>query len=338
MAKTSAKEIFSSPTAQAVGATVLGGPVGGLLAAGGIAGAGAAKEQDERLSSALEQAKNLETTTSRDTSAKVSNVDKSKQVSQTSFDKASKEEKALQDASIKNFQKQQNLVDAGEADIKARSGLQNEARDTLGSVVSGDAFDLTSGENARIDALRNANIAVGANATDKMLNDRLAAISADAARRGVRGQAFSQLQTGALAAGAESLDRNTLEANRIAAEQAIQLPGQRATLQASTAGGLADFSEQARQQAIANRASLQDPVALQQMRDERLAGGKTITQSNNRNTQTNTTSDKSVGTGVGAAEILRDQANAPGPKAAGTAGVLGVAELGVKALPAIAGL
>lgn len=329
----SASEVLSSPevsgavTGAAVGFAV-GGPVGAAVGAGvGIAGAAAgktaAKEQDKRYQAAIDAAKNLTTTSSTDTTSSDKSSNTSSNTSQTTFAAAGKTEKELLDASVSNFKAQQTLVGDAEAQIKANQALENQAQGTVGSVLGGGAFALSRDEQNRINALRGANIDAGTMSVNKMLDDRLANLQADAARRGIRGQAVSQLQTGALAVGAESLDRNTLEANRIAAEQAISMPGQRVGIQAQTAGQFADFADAARQQAIQNRADLQDPVALQQLRDERLRGGVTSETGSSTSTQDQTSSTKGSATGEGAAAILAAQAGSPGQQASGFAGALG---------------
>lgn len=338
MASSSAAEVFSSPEAtNAGGGALIGGailgPTGALMggaagAAGKLvpsqldpfkAGADIAREQDARFDDAFEKAKNLETTVEDTGTSSVTGG--TSQTSKTEFAPKSAAEQALLDQSIANFGRQGALVDSAEAAISGRGGIQSSARDTLGGIMSGQAFDLTKGEQARIDRLRQADIDIGSNAINALLTERLGEVSADAARRGVRGQAFSQLQGDALGEAAKSLERRTLDANRNAAEQAIALPGQRAGLQASTAGGLADFQDLATQQAIKNRQDLQDPVALQQMLDERLKGGTTT--SSGKTNQTTTQTGKQVSTGQGAVNILAAKAGAPGKEASGMATGMG---------------
>lgn len=287
---------------------------------GGKKAAAAQKEQDERYKDAFEQAQNLQTKTEVDNRSSTDVATTNTSTTGTTFSKAGKTEKELQAASIANFKKQQSLVNDAQAQIKNNQKLENSAQGTVGNILGGDAFNLNASEQQRIDALRDTNIAAGTSSVNKLLDERLAAAQADAARRGIRGQAAAQIQGSALTAATESLDRNTLEANRIAAEQAIALPGQRVQTQAGTATQFADFADQARQQAIQNRADLQDPVALQQLRDERLASGKTTTSGSTTSATDSREVGKSLGQGQGAAEILAAQAGAPGAKAAENAG------------------
>lgn len=325
MASKSAAEVFSSPeakTALAAGAGfIVAGPVGAVVAGGAVAGAEAAKQGQKKLDKAFDTAQGLQTKVENSSSSTVKGTNTATQ--QTTFAPASKTEQELRDASISNFKAQQDLVDQSGADIAARGGVQGSARDALGNILGGGAFDLTPGEQARINALRQSSIDVGSNAVNDILNQRLGDLSADNARRGLRGQAVSQLQTGVLSEAAKSLERQTLAANQTAAQQAISMPGQRVGIQAGTAGQFADFADLAKQQAITNRQALQDPIALHQMLDERLKGGTTT--STNTTDQTTTGLDTRIGTGEGAVDILKAQAQVPSAFAGGFAGAAGAA-------------
>jgi hypothetical protein len=267
----------------------------------------AAEKQDEKFDKAIEQAKDLKVTTEE--SGTTSTTGSQASTQKTTFDPKSKEEQQLLDQSMGAYADQKRLVDAQEAAVLARQGTQTQARDSLGNIMSGQAFDLSAGEQQRIAGVRDANIAAGSNAVNDILTQRLAEVSADAARRGVRGQAFSALQTGALGEAAKSLERTTLAANTDAANMAVNLPGQRAGIQAQTAGNLAGFADDLSQKAIENRAALQDPIALQALRDERLKAGTTATSGTTN--ETKTTDGKSVQTGGGQAEILAAKAGTP---------------------------
>jgi hypothetical protein len=342
MASKSASEIFSSPEAggalsgAASGAAtgfMIGGPAGALVGAGVGAGLGAfganqgakaAKEDRKRADSAFEKAKELQTKVEQTSSNTATTKGTNTQTQSTTFAPRTGEEQALLDSSIANFQKQGALVDSAENDINARLGTQDAARGTLGNVLSGDAFDLTGSEAARIDALRNADISASSDAVNELLTQRLGEVSADAQRRGLRGQAFTQLQGDALSASARELNRATLEANRTAAQNAITLPGQRVGIQAGAAGQFADFADAAKQTAITNRKALQDPVALQQLLDERLRGGTTSSTQSTDQTVSTTGADTRIGTGEGAANVLAAGIDKPSNAAGGMAGALGV--------------
>lgn len=333
MASTSAESIFqgagggnvsgnSSNMNPGTALGVLSGPYGAILAgASGAMGSGtnldryrldedpfvkAAKEADERTQKALDKAKDLKTTTDESGTSTTSGSSK------TTFDPRSGTEQQLLDASVGAYGDQKKLVDQQSKDIEARSALQTGSRDSLGNVLSGDAFNLSAGEQGNIDRLRQSNIDASSNAVNDLLTQRLGEVSADAARRGVRGQAFSQLQGDAVGEAAKSLERSTLDANKLAAQQAIDMPAARVGIQAGTAGKFADFGDQLQQQAIQNRQQLQDPVAMQALLDERLKGGSTDT------TGTTATTGKSTKTGLGQEEILGAQANLPGSSGAKT--------------------
>lgn len=319
MASSSAAEVFSSPEAKVIGGTLLGGVVGGGMVAGAQAGSAASREQDARYAGAIEAAKDHTVETVQSGTSNTTGT--SSQTSQTEFASRTPEEQQLLDASIENFGAEGDLVDRFEAGITGRGDVQAGARDTLGSVLSGDAFALTGDEQARINALRDADISASSNAVNALLTERLGEVSADAARRGVRGQAFSQLQGDAIGEAAKSLERATLDANRTAAGHALAMPGQRVGIQANTAGGFADFQDAAIQTAIKNRHDLQDPVAMQALLDERLRGGKTTTSGTTGQT-TSTTGNQGV-TGAGVTDIMAAQAGTPGETASGTAGAMG---------------
>lgn len=311
-----ASEAVNDPVVKTVAAGAAGfvvaGPVGAAVAAGAVAGNESFKEQEGRQKDAIEELKGLKQTSKTDsTRTDTQEIDQT-QTSQTTFDPKSAQESQLLDASVDNFSQQQRLVNAQEQDLQRLGALENQSRGVLGDINSGDAFNVSSSEQARINNLRDSNIEASRFAVDDLLNERLAEVEADAARRGIRGQAFTQLQGDAIATGAKNLNQASLEANRIASQQAIDLPGQRVATQANVAGGLVNVQEQQRQQAINNRQLLQDPAALRQLRDERLRGGKTT--ASNTGTTTNTTTDSvsTEGTGQGVAAAIAARGQSPG--------------------------
>lgn len=253
------------------------------------------------------------------------------QVSKTTFDPKSTVEKRLERDQLSAYAQQKKLVADQEKDILAREGLQNDSRDRLSSVLSGDAFELSGSEDARINRLRDANIGASSDAVNLLLNERLAEVEADAAARGVRGQAFSQLQGDAIGEAARNLNTATLDANRIAGQQAIDMPGQRVGIQASTANTNSAFADSLQQQAIENNNMLQDPTLKKQLQDERLAGG-TNTTSGTSNTSgssstigstksknTNATNSNTSSTGqqeIDPTQLLAAKAGSPGGKTA----------------------
>jgi len=342
MASSSAGEVFSSPEASgaltgaasgAVTGFMIGGPAGAVVGAGAGAalgaygahqGAKAAKEDQERADQAYQDALKAQSRVEQTSTNSVKGTNTQTQTSGTTFASASAEEQALRDASVANFQKQGALVDDFEAGLTGRLGTQDQARSTLGGVMSGDAFALTGSEQERINNLRGADISASSAAVNELLDQRLGEVSADAQRRGLRGQAYSQLQGDAIGTAARELNLATLEANRTAASNALAMPGQRVGIQANAAGGLVDFADVAKQQAIQNRQSLQDPVALQQMLDERLKGGTTTATNTQTTDQTTTSADTRLGTGEGASNVLAAGIDKPGATAGGMAGAMGM--------------
>ena len=287
-----------------------------------------AAEQDARFDKALAsiEGKKLETDTS------TTNTVDTQSSNQTIFDPKSKVEQGLTDDSIAAYEAQQGLVQNQMAGIDAREGVQGGARDTLGDVFSGDAFNLSNSEEMRINRLRDANIGASSNAVNELLTQRLAEVEADAARRGLRGQAFSQLQGDAIGSAATELNRATLDANQLASQQAISMPGQRVGVQAGAAQGMADFADLLEQQAITNQNLLQDPIALQQARDERLKGGKQVqTNTGSTTVQTSQSSD------IDPSGLLQAKAQAPGKKASKVAANQATAGTGLSILPSFLG-
>ena len=113
-------------------------------------------------------------------------------------------------------------------------------------------------------------MAYGSNEIGNFLNNKLNTLQLDAANRGLRGQAYTQLQGDAVKNSAQLLQERVLAANNVAAGQAIQLPGQRVNTQASVAGQGLDFANVLQQRAFDNRSVLQNPILLQQLQNERL--------------------------------------------------------------------
>lgn len=297
---------------------------GNALGSPDVFGNKAAMDKREK---GIEELAGMETKTIGNTDQ--STVTDTNRTQQTTFDPKSAQEQALLDSSVANFNQQQRLVGEQEAGIAGRQGLQQQGRDVLGGIASGEAFGVTGQEQSRIDALRDAELAQGRSGVDSILNERLGQLSADAARRGVRGQAFSQLQTDVVGEAAQSFERQQLEANRLAAQRANEAVGQRTGLQANVGAGLSEFADQARQQAITNRQSLQDPAALKAMREERLASGTTKTTGQDTSRTTGTTTSRTEG--QGAMEAARIKAGGiPSAGQQDFANVLGAASAGAE--------
>jgi hypothetical protein len=276
--------------------------LGGVAGAGGLSGLSmpsdpfGSKAAQQQRQQAVEDIKNLEVT--RDMTQKGTVTDAS--TTTTELGAKSGTQTQLEAASLANFQQQQALAKQLEDSIAGRAALQTSGRDVLSDVTSGQAFALSPEEQQRINALRQTEIDVGSNAINDLLGQRLGELQANLAQRGVRGQAASQLQADVMGEAARSLEQRILAANQAAAQQAIALPGQRVGVQAQVGQNLANFQDQARQQAIANRQQLQDPALLRALREDRLAEATKKTSG----TQTTDMSTSEVSKGEGAANAI----------------------------------
>jgi hypothetical protein len=252
-------------------------------------------------------------------------------INKVMLDKKSREQAALEQSSLDAFRRQQQLAAQSEADIAARAGLQEAGRGALSDIAGGEAFALSPEEQARIDQLRQTEIDVGSNEINRLLDQRLGELQANLAQRGVRGQAASQLQADVLGEGARSLESRILAANQNAAQQALALPGQRVGIQADVGQNLATFQDQARQQAIQNRQALQDPVLLQQLRDERLKTATTRTSGSKNLTSQQTGTQSAAGRTNALATLMGGPSTKQQDIAAGS-GILGTVFKGAGAI------
>lgn len=180
-------------------------------------------------------------------------------------------ERDAQEKSWQSYLQQLNLAQQGEQGIQGGAGVQGAARQSLESILGGQAFNLTPEEQQRIQDIRSSMISQGSDEVQKMINENIQRANASAATRGVRGQALSELQGRGISAGAEQMGNLVQQANLVAAQQAQQAPLQRIGLQGGLANQNANFMEQLRQQAIANRQALQNPVLMNNLQQERMA-------------------------------------------------------------------
>jgi len=176
----------------------------------------------------------------------------------------------LEDQSLQNYQQQNSIAQQQQIDAMEARGYSDMSRNTLEGIQSGEAFALTPEEQMRINQQRDAAVAYGSNEIGNFLNDRLNALQSDAANRGLRGQAYTQLQSGAVNNAANMLQQRILAANQNAAQTALQMPGQRVATQGQVAGAGLDYANILQQRAFENRNVLQNPILLQQLQNERL--------------------------------------------------------------------
>lgn len=187
------------------------------------------------------------------------------------------QERDLQQKSLESYLQQLSLAQQGEAGIQGGQGVQSAARGSLEGILNGSSFGLTPQEYQQIQATRQAQIDLGQQDVNKYLDQALQGVNASAAERGVRGQALSQLQGSAIQAGADQMGRLIGQANLTAAQQAQQAPLSRLGIQGGLANSNANFMENLRQQAIANRQALQSPALMQALQNERLGSASETT-------------------------------------------------------------
>lgn len=194
----------------------------------------------------------------------------------------SEEERGLQHNAINDYLKSLTMQDQQDSAISNGQGIQDNARASLSGILDGSSFGLSPQEQQQISSIRDANIAAGQGDIQNFVNNNLSTVNNQAAQRGVRGQALSQLQTGALNEGTRQYGNLVAQANAQAAQQSLATPFQRVGIQAQSANANSNFMEQLRQQAISNRNNLSNPGLLNYFQNGRLgAAGTTSTQEAN---------------------------------------------------------
>ncbi len=194
----------------------------------------------------------------------------------TSFAGPGAKEQQLQSEALKNYFRNQDLANATEQRLGGLEGLQGQAQDVYGSVLSGQAFGLTPQEQASIQASRDALVQQGTEGVNRVLDERLQQVlNQGAGARGLRGQALGALQGQVLKAGANSLTDIQNQANIQAAQAAQNIPLARIQAQQGFASQGLSYADQLRQQAIQNREALANPALLQALQRERMAAGTT---------------------------------------------------------------
>lgn len=193
---------------------------------------------------------------------------------------ATAQERQLQEQSIQNYFRQQALADQQEQSMNSNgaSQIQGGARGVMDSILNGQSFTLSPEEMANLQNIRQSTVQAGMGDINKFVDARLQALQGDAANRGVRGQALSQLQVGALNEGTDRLANLEAQANADFQRQAAAMPMQRMQLQGGFAQNNLTFQDSLRQQAMANRQALQNPALMSALQNERLqAAGVTTT-------------------------------------------------------------
>lgn len=182
-----------------------------------------------------------------------------------------RQQMALEDQSRQQYNQQRSLADQFEKGIMGSQNLQDLSREQIQGIISGQSLNATPEELARINQIRQAQVDIGQADVNKLLDDRLAGLSKSAGVRGLRGQAYSQLQTDSLRAAAEQLGQQSRAANLQAAQQAFQAPTQRIQTQSPFLQNTMSLADQMRIQAQSNRQALQNPALLGILSNERMA-------------------------------------------------------------------
>lgn len=225
------------------------------------------------------------------------------QVSRKTFDPVSAEEQALRQQSLQNYLQQLALADQYQQGVTGAQGLQDQARANILNLINGQGMAATPEEMALINQRRDAMVAQSSADVNRFIDERLNSLTRDAAARGVRGQALSQLQGDAIRAGADQLGAAVRQADMVAAEQAMQTPYQRISAQSPFLQSGLSLGDLMLQQAQQNRQIAQNPYLLQLLNQERLAGGTTATTgkntSNTTGTQTGTSVNSTMGSSTG---------------------------------------
>ena len=194
-----------------------------------------------------------------------------KVTSQNSIAPAGAQEAALQSQSLQNYQQAQNMAQGLEGQVGAAQSYQDLARQAGQGVLSGQAFNVTPEEQARIQGLRDALIQQGTANVGFNTQQGLQQVAGSAAGRGLRGQALSSMQGQVLQNQQRVVGDVANQANTMAAQQYLQTPLQRIQAQQGLIGQGMSLADQLRQNAFANRQALQDPALMQYLFRERQA-------------------------------------------------------------------
>lgn len=192
------------------------------------------------------------------------------------FDPKSQRMLDMEGDSRRNYLYQQALQDRLEGQSGFRYGLENQAGGVYEDLMSGAAYEYTPTELNRARDFSNLQTQRTGNEVNRFLDERLAGISSDAAGRGLRGQAVTQLETGATTAAADLLQRRLLEQQMQEMNMLDQMSGRRIQGQAGAAGAMQNYGTGLQQQAISNRQIMQNPALLNMLREDRKMQGVQI--------------------------------------------------------------
>lgn len=229
----------------------------------------------------------------------VTNDSTSDNTSQLQLAGKTQQQQQLEQASLADYLRGQGLLDQQESGLQDAQQYSDQAQAFNQALLSGQNMGPNPQEMQQIAAMRQAQVDMGSADVNKLLDQRLLDLNADAGQRGLRGQAYSELQGQAVRGAADSLTGITNQANLVAAQQTMTLPQQRLQFQQQAAQSGLTFADALRQQAIQNRQTYQNPALLNMMQNERVQSG--VTKSSSNTTGNNTTPGQKGGfwNGVG---------------------------------------
>jgi len=189
---------------------------------------------------------------------------------------AGQQEQQLQQQSLQNYTQAQNLASGLEGQVGGAQSFQDQARQAAGGILSGQAFNVTPEEQARIQSLRDALYSQGSQDIGYNEQQGLQSVLSSAGGRGLRGQALGSLQGQVLDSGTRARTSVANQANTTAAQAYLAAPTQRINAQQGVIGQGLSLADQLRQKAIDNRSALQNPALMNYLQQERIAGATQI--------------------------------------------------------------
>ena len=184
----------------------------------------------------------------------------------------SAQEMQLERDSMANYRRQQGLAGEMEQGIGAADQMRDPAIQAYMDQISGQAFQATPQELQQIQTLRDAMIQQGSQGINQFVDQGLDQATSGAAARGLRGQAMGELRGRVLEQGAQQMGALQNNANTFAAQQAINNPFQRVQAQQNALQQGLTYGDMLRQNAMQNRQQLQNPVLMQSLANQRMAG------------------------------------------------------------------
>lgn len=193
----------------------------------------------------------------------------------TEFADMSPEERALFDQSQLQYQEAVNAQNALDRRISQLGGLQGQATDAYGNIISGNAFQANPQEIQMLDQIRRQSLMQTEADLGRFMEQGLQRIDQSAGARGLRGQAVGALQGNLMQDAMRNYQSAANQAELLRSQAQLNLPYQRVAAQAPFLQQGFGYADALRQQALDNRMQLQNPLALQMLRQERMSEGVT---------------------------------------------------------------